>query len=329
MSSDSSQSATDPSPPATTASHTTEVAGHKATVAGRQSRRLPKPWRWLLFILAVLAGGWLGYRRWIDRQSASSPPSSESAAAPAPAAVDQRPRHPLDPALEIARQGLESFRRDVRDYTATLTKRERIGGALTEQKLQVKIRQRSGSDPQPEVPMSVYLHFREPPGVAGREVIWVENRNEGKLIAHEGGFKNLLRVNLPPNGMLAMLGNRYPITDIGLENLIVKLIERGEKDKLLGDCRVEFLDEQTADGHPVQVIQVTHPERQPQFDFYQARIHIDQKLNVPIRYSAYLWPETPGGDPVLDEEYVYEDIQLNVGLTDSDFDPDNQQYKFP
>ena len=35
------------------------------------------------------------------------------------------------------------------------------------------------------------------------------------------------------------------------------------------------------------------------------------------------WPETPGGEPPLEEEYTYLDVELNVGLKDSDFDPDN------
>lgn len=33
--------------------------------------------------------------------------------------------------------------------------------------------------------------------------------------------------------------------------------------------------------------------------------------------------------PVLEEEYTYMDVKLNVGLTDEDFDPDNKTYQFP
>ena len=36
--------------------------------------------------------------------------------------------HPLDPALKIAREGLEHIRRDVQDYTAVIVKRERVSG---------------------------------------------------------------------------------------------------------------------------------------------------------------------------------------------------------
>ena len=52
-------------------------------------------------------------------------------------------------------------------------------------------------------------------------------------------------------------------------------------------------------------------------------------MNVPIRYAAYSWPKDPGGKPVLEEEYTYLDVKLNVGLGEIDFDPDNPGYDFP
>src|SRR5688572_22761269 len=40
--------------------------------------------------------------------------------------------HPLDPALDFARDALVRSQRDVADYTATIVKRERIAGVLGE-----------------------------------------------------------------------------------------------------------------------------------------------------------------------------------------------------
>ena len=34
------------------------------------------------------------------------------------------------------------------------------------------------------------------------------------------------------------------------------------------------------------------------------------------------------GEPVLEEEYTYTDVRVNVGLTDLEFDPDNPEYDF-
>jgi outer membrane lipoprotein-sorting protein len=55
---------------------------------------------------------------------------------------------------------------------------------------------------------------------------------------------------------------------------------------------------------------------------------LDTERLIPLRYAAYLWPEKDG-EPVLEEEYTYLNVQLNVGLTDADFDPENENYHFP
>ena len=64
------------------------------------------------------------------------------------------------------------------------------------------------------------------------------------------------------------------------------------------------------------------------FRFHLARIFIDDELQVPIRYAAYLWPAREGGKPVLDEEYTYLNLKLNNGFTDRDFDYRNEKYRF-
>jgi len=48
-----------------------------------------------------------------------------------------------------------------------------------------------------------------------------------------------------------------------------------------------------------------------------------------VGYEGYLWPEKPGDKPPLLERYFYIDMQINVGLTDEDFSPDNKAYDFP
>ena len=287
----------------------------------------------MLFGVAIIIGGAAGWWwRTTQPSPVSGPPVSDQSDSGGGETVDPplaENKHPLDPALDYAREGLERIRSEVRDYTATMTKQELISGRLVRHKLFMKVRERKRDGDQIVVPFSVYLKFLEPPSLKGREVIWVENRNDGKLVAHEGGFKNLLRVNLPPTSMLAMLGNRYPITDIGIENLIAKLIKRGELDKEIGPCEVEFKEDQPLGDHKCRVIQITHPEHEPRYDFFRATIYIDSQRQIPLRYTALVWPENEGDDPVLDEQYIYENVQLNAGLTDKDFDPDNENYNFP
>ena len=178
-------------------------------------------------------------------------------------------------------------------------------------------------------PMSVYLKFLKPSSIKDREVIWVEGRNGGKLVAHETGLKNLIRFNLDPTGFVAMRGQKYPITDIGLENLLTKVIETGERDRKFGECEVRFFDNAKVGDNVCTMMQVIHPVKQPHFDFFVARVYFDNELNVPIRYASWSWPAEEGSQPVLEEEYTYTNLELNVGLTDSDFDPDNPQYNYP
>jgi hypothetical protein len=239
--------------------------------------------------------------------------------------------HPLDPALQIAHAALQNIRQNIADYSAIMIKREQIDGTLGDYEyMGIKVRNRKFAGGSLAVPFSVYMAFLKPASIKGREVIYVENQNNGNLVAHEGGMKGrfLPTVNLDPNGMMAMRGQRYPITEMGLENLVVKLIEKGERDRQRGECEVDFISGAKVGGRQCTVLAVKHPIPRAHFDFHLAQIFIDDELNVPVRYCAYSWPESPGGQPVLLEEYTYQNIKTNIGLTDVDFDPKNAKYNF-
>jgi hypothetical protein len=282
-----------------------------------------------LALLGALAAVNTGRRLGAQTPSLTEPIHRVANAASLPGS--SQANHPLDNAIEIARRGLSSCRENINDYTAILVKRERVNGQLGEHEfMSAKIRNRKIVNGQLTQPLSVYLSFLKPPSVKGREVIFVENQNEGKLIAHEGGFKGkfLPTVSLPPDGMLAMRGQRYPMTEIGIENLIVKLIERGETARQFPDVTCEFRKNASVQDRICTMLQVTQPTRRPQLEFYVAQIFIDDALNVPIRYISYDWPAQEGAAPEIIEEYNYLNLKLNVGLTDRDFDPRNPDYSF-
>ncbi len=69
---------------------------------------------------------------------------------------------------------------------------------------------------------------------------------------------------------------------------------------------------------------MTHPKQHPQVEFHIAQIFIDDELQLPVRYAAYIWPKAPGAEPEVLEEYTYQDLKINVGLTDDDFNINNQ-----
>jgi hypothetical protein len=245
--------------------------------------------------------------------------------------------HPLDAVLSIAKDAMETHKREHRGYRATVRKRERIGKELgPESRMELKLRYRD-ADPDTDLRrMDVYLKFIEPKSQAGREVIWQEGVNDDLMVVHEAGFLNITRLELAPTSRLAMLGNRYPVSDIGIERLLTKLLGKGSRDRNLGDCLVSLTDAVQMAGRECKRIEVCHPDRivtigdrAIEHDFYKAIIDIDSEFGVPIHYASYLWPETADGEPILDEEFVYEQLELNAELGDQDFDPDNPAYNYP
>src|SRR6202007_3374886 len=134
-------------------------------------------------------------------------------------------------------------------------------------------------------------------------------KNNNKLRAKESvnnGGKWLPKVWLHPPGRFAMQGKLYPINDIGFENLIAKLIERGTKDRTHADeTQVEFIKNAKINGRVCTLLQVKHPVQRDYFDFQLAQIFVDDELQVPIRYAAYGWPAKEGGQPQVLEEYTY------------------------
>jgi uncharacterized protein DUF1571 len=237
--------------------------------------------------------------------------------------------HPLGQAIEVARAGLEFYRQNVQDYQAVFVKQERVGGRMSnEERSAVKFR-RGRVDGENSIPQSIYMRFLEPRSASGREVIYVDGQNDGRLVAHEGGLLNVIRARLEPTSRMAMRGNKHPITEFGIEKLILRLIEKGTRDLQHDDCQVEVNRNIEINGHSGTEIRIVHSQPSEHFDFHVARIIIDDELNLPVGYEGYLWPEKGSTEPVLNERYFYTDLRLNVGFIDRDFDPDNPDYDYP
>lgn len=255
-------------------------------------------------------------------QRPAAPPGAGAAAPGSRPNFARRPdEHPLAPALRWAYAGIRDLER-VDDYSCTLIKRERVDGELLDhQYLYLKVRHR---------PFSVYVYFTAPEDLRGREAIYVHGRNDGKMWAHTTGLQDRLvgTLSLEPGGALAMRGNRYPITEIGLLNLMRKLIEVGEHDAQFGECDVRVFYGAKVDDRVCICLQVVHPVPRKEFRYHKALIYVDDQLNVPIRFEAYGWPERPGEPPPLLEEYTYVNLRFNNGFTDHDFDIRNPDYGF-
>jgi hypothetical protein len=230
--------------------------------------------------------------------------------------------HPLVPALQMAYTAMNNIRANVKDYSCTMIKRERIDGKLNEPEfMHLRVRHE---------PFSVYMYFLGPERLRGQEAMYVAGKNNGNLLGHAGsGIRKVAgTVQLLPTGVMAMAGQRYPITEIGFYNLTKRLVEVGEQDKMFGECEVKFYKGAKINKRSATCIQVVHPIPRKNFRFHKALIFVDDELNVPVRYEAYDWPDRPGGPPLLLEEYTYTDIKINNGYTDQSFDEYNREYHF-
>lgn len=242
---------------------------------------------------------------------AVTPVAAQAAASPFD--LEQRAgEHPLMPCLRLAKQALVDMDQQVRDYSSTFVKVERIGGTLGDpQKLELRVRQQ---------PFSVYMKFITP--TPGQEALYVENQNGNKLVAMGSGWKRRFgKINLDPEGAMAMRGQRYPITKCGIRNLTAELVEIAEQDIKYGECTVRH-GPARIDGRAATMIESVHPIPRRNFRYHKAQIFIDNELRLPIAYRAYSWPQTEGGEPILEEQYTYTNLKINNGFTDADFSPE-------
>lgn len=250
---------------------------------------------------------------------AAQPAAGTTRATSATADESQPREHPLQPAIRRVQASLETLE-SVRDYEATLRKRELVGGKLVDHTMTIRFR---------EEPFSVYLKFIDEN--AGREVMYVKGQNQDRLLAHEapGSLKSLVgTVSLPPDSPEVRSESRHLITDIGLRNMLKFILKRWEEEAKYGECEVQYYPRARLGETECLVIECTHPRPRKQFLFHISRLFIDKQTNLPVRSENYGWPARPDAPPPLIEEYTYSDIKTNIDLADRDFDRNNPEYNF-
>jgi hypothetical protein len=301
--------------PANTGSVQAKGTASRATVAGKPEARAGSPAAASLLPIAVnrvaVADRSPASGRALQAARTNSPPPAGKVTRSSETPID---RAKMEIELALARY------REVTDYTCTFYKRERIAGRLTPLNIMtMKVRTR---------PQSIYLKFQQP--ARGREAIYVAGRNNGKVQAHDVGLTRLLAgtLELAPTSARAMENCRHPITEAGIGPLLETLKRRWAAEMTPEASVVRLRDDVTVGPIRCTMIESTHPEHRPEFLFYQVRVFIDQEIGLPIRFEAYDWPKRPNAEAELAEEYSYSNLELNVGLTELDFDVANRAYSF-
>ena len=232
-------------------------------------------------------------------------------------AAQDAAEHPLAPALRHAKTCAENTEK-LGGYECTFIKKEVVGRQTISQTIRMKVRHE---------PFSVYMNFEEPH--AGREVIFVEGRNNNNLLVHEAGFASLIgTLELAPTGSQAMAENRYPITKAGIQKMMEAVIEQWETESNYGESEVKYFEDARIGDVKCRVIESTHPQPRKQFKFHITRVWIDEQLGLPVRVQQFGFPAKSGAKPPIIEDYTFSDIKPEVRLTDRDFDTKNPSYNY-
>ena len=184
----------------------------------------------------------------------------------------------------------------------------------------MKVRQR---------PFAVYFKFISPH--EGKEVVYAEGQRENHVIAHGGGIVRFLvpRLAVPPTHPLALADTRHAITEAGLANLTMKLINFRRMD--LKDAEAITILDRTTDekGRPRLRSVHRHPTPHQDRPFAYVEVLYDPESRIPVQISNFEWAGPENRDqPLLAERYLYEDLDLDAKLTALDFDPANPAYAF-
>jgi len=217
----------------------------------------------------------------------------------------------VDP-VKLLKNSYEAAKK-IKDFTATLTKQEQIKGKLRPQEtMKIKFRQK---------PFSVYLKWIKPH--TGRELIYVEGQNDGKMVAHQPVGPLNFGLKLDPNSPNTQAESRRKITDAGFENAMGQILELTQLAQKRGDLCISYLGTETFDNRPVDVVVRLLPKRRKEYNIYMLVLYIDKGHKIPVKIASY------DRDMRMLGLYTYRDVKINVGLRDIDFDVRNPEYDFP
>lgn len=214
--------------------------------------------------------------------------------------------------MELIRS-ISSAYENVNDYTAIMVKQETRKGILRrEENILFKFRK----------PFQVYMKWLEGPG-EGREILYDPEKNDGKMIINPHGLIALIIpiIYIEPDNPMVKSKSLHTIDEAGLGIAIKNLIEQCEAAKKRGELNIKFTGEENFADRICSRIEVFFPEDK---SYYAGHIvtYVDREHNLPIHFTIYDWKDR------FIEKVSYNDLKINAGLCEGDFDPKNPDYKF-
>jgi len=202
--------------------------------------------------------------------------------------------------LELFGKAVAAFAK-VDDYTCTFHKIEMVNGDIIASKSDLKVKK----------PFSVF--YKESAG-PNKDIacVYIDGQNDNKMVTRNTGVLGLMTVNLDPYGFVAMKGNRHPVTHIGIGYILSSAsrdIARAHKNK---DAVFSYEGVSEIYGRKAHQIKTVYPENKGYYA-HIVQLWYDDETSLPLKISMFDWKKE------FIEEYSYENLKTNVGLTEKDF----------
>jgi len=201
-------------------------------------------------------------------------------------------------------------------YSAILDMQEEVSGTLRPvDRIEFKTRRE---------PFSVYMRWND----SEQEALYVHGENDNRLIVKPTkGLAAIRRVwRLEPDCRLAKQNCRYPITDAGIENLVIRIQEfYGQRDDWSTLATFD-LEQSTIADRDVSIVNVTFIDEASVPEYSSSKFCFDVQSKLLTAVDNYGW--TTDGLRRLIEHYGYKQIVEISTPGDGDFSAENPAYRF-
>lgn len=218
----------------------------------------------------------------------------------------------LDVFMTLLRESEDAIR-SVHSYKAILEKQVRIDGVLQDpEEIELKVRHK---------PYAVYMQWKGD----GQEALYVEGEHDNHVLARaKTGLAALKGVwKLEPDSSKAMEGNRYPITEIGVQKLTQRVRDffAEEKRACVVSCTHQFED---LDDNPTIIVQMSFPtQEESQYSTCKYLFDAESKLLYGVELCEWDYKGDPAG---IAEKYIYREINCSDCPDDEEFDSEYPEY---
>lgn len=208
----------------------------------------------------------------------------------------------------LLRRSIAHYEKNVRDYTGTFHKQERIDRKLAaEQVISFKFK---------EKPFSVFMKWDKNAGPADR-LLYVEGTGDNKMIVHPTGLLSWIKsVRQNPRSKTALKSSLHPCDRFGFKRLMERLVETYELALKRGGSQTRYLGTTIVEGRTCLAIEIMLPELQDR-KARKVALKMDAEYLLPVAVESFDAKDNLIG------RYVYKDLQFNVGLSNDQFTPEH------